>query len=210
MLVLIARDMDTRLRSMAVDLLAGLTFEPDGTAVLNRIPERNEFENRLSGWYWQIKVGDEIVARSRSLLSDELPAPRSDQTLVGPEGRTLRTATIDREMADHSRVVNIQVSAPQQEVHDAVVYELQLLAAGLTILLFSLLAVTAWLLSRGLSPLRTIQIELSEMISGNFARLGETGYQELDGMVGLINRLVREVREQVATHRDAANYRGMK
>jgi hypothetical protein len=52
-------------------------FEPNGTAVLNRIPERNEFENRLSGWYWQIKVGDEIIARSRSLLLDELPAPRS-------------------------------------------------------------------------------------------------------------------------------------
>jgi signal transduction histidine kinase len=201
-----ARHMDTRLRSIALDLLAGLSFEPDGTAVLNRVPEQSEFDDRFSGWYWQIKVGDETVARSRSLLLRELPAPQSDQAMiVGPEGFALRTATIDRELANPSRVVNIQVSAPQRDVDDAVMAELKLLAAGLTLLLLALIAVTGWLLSRWLSPLRTIQVDLGGMISGRSGRLRVTGYRELDGMVGLINRLVEQGREQVAAHRDAAN-----
>jgi signal transduction histidine kinase len=201
-----ARDMDTRLRSIALDLLAGLSFEADGTPVLNRLPERGEFDDRFSGWYWQIKVGDETVARSRSLLLNELPTPQSNQTaIVDSEGLALRTATIDRELPNPSRAVSIQVSAPQRELDDAVIAELRLLAAGLAILLLVLIAVTAWLLSRGLSPLRTIQHDLGGMVSGNSDRLRVTGYRELDGMVGLINRLVGQAREQVAAHRDAAN-----
>lgn len=200
------RHMDARLRSIALDLLAGLSFEPDGTTVLNRVPEQGEFDDRFSGWYWQIKVGDETIARSRSLLLKELPAPEPDQTtIVGPEGLALRTATIDREIANPSRVVNIQVGAPQRDVDDAVFAELKLLAAGLTLLLLALIAVTGWLLSRWLSPLRAIQNDLGGMISGHSNRLRVTGYRELDGMIGLINRLVEQGREQVATHRDAAN-----
>src|SRR5262245_26864795 len=156
-----ARDMDTRLRAIALDLLAGLSFEPDGTAVLNRLPERGDFDDRFSGWYWQIKVGDEIVARSRSLLLNELPTPQSSQaTIVDSEGVALRTATVDRELPNPARAVSIQVSAPQRDVDDAVIAELRLLATGLAILLLALIAVTGWLLSRWLSPLRTIQHDL--------------------------------------------------
>ena len=144
-----ARDMDTRLRSIALDLLAGLSFEPDGTAVLNRIPERSEFDDRFSGWYWQIKVVDEIIARSRSLLLDELPASRSNEPLVTPEGIALRTAIVDREFANPSRLVTVQVSAPQSDVDEGVTNELKLLGAGLTLLLLALIAVTGWLLLRG-------------------------------------------------------------
>ena len=38
--------MDNRLQSIALDLFAGLSFESDGTPVLNRIPEQSEFEER--------------------------------------------------------------------------------------------------------------------------------------------------------------------
>ena len=200
-----ARDMDTRLRSIALDLLAGLSFEPDGTAVLNRIPERSEFDDRFSGWYWQIKVVDEIIARSRSLLLDELPAPRSNEPLVTPEGIALRTAIVDREFANPSRLVTVQVSAPQSDVDEGVTNELKLLGAGLTILLLALIAVTGWLLLRGLSPLRAIQKDLGDMLSGDSDRLQATGYRELDGMVGLINSLVEQGRQKAATHRDAAS-----
>jgi signal transduction histidine kinase len=200
-----ARDMDTRLRSIALDLLAGLSFEPDGTAVLNRIPDRIEFDDRFSGWYWQIKLVDEIIARSRSLLLDELTAPQPNQTHVGPGGFVLRTAIVDREFANPSRLVTIQVSAPQSEVDEGVVNELKLLGFGLTLLLLALIGVTGWLLSRGMAPLRTIQKDLGDMISGVSDRLHVTGYRELDGMVGLINSLVEQGRQQVATHRDAAS-----
>ena len=199
------RDMDTRLQSIALDLLAGLSFEADGTPVLNRIPERSEFDDRLSGWYWQIKVGDEVVARSRSLLLNELPAPQSDRTPVGPEGHALRTATLEREFANPIRIVSVQVSAPQRDVDDVVLNELRFLGAGLAILLLALIVVTGWLLSRGLSPLRSMQKDLGDMISGKSDRLQATGYRELDGMVGLINRLLEQGRQQIAKHRDAAS-----
>ena len=198
-------DMDNRLQSIALDLFAGLSFESDGIPVLNRIPEANEFEERLSGWYWQIRRGGETIARSRSLLLEDLPLAGTDQDrIVGPDGALLRTAVLKRDLANSTELV-IQVSAPQRVVDDAVTAELRLLAIGLTLLLLALLAVTGWLLSRGLSPLRRIQNDLGAMISGRTSALHLTGYRELDGMVKLINSLVEQGRAQVAANREAAN-----
>lgn len=198
-------DMDNRLQSIALDLLTGLSFESDGTPVLNRIPERSEFDERLSGWYWQIRRDNEIIARSRSLLLRDLPLARDNQgRIVGPDGASLRAVTLERELPNSTRLT-IQVSAPQRVVDDAVTAELKLLAAGLTLLLLALLSVTGWLLSRGLSPLRRIQSDLGAMISGHASTLRLTGYRELDGMVKLINSLVEQGRAQVAANREAAN-----
>lgn len=198
-------NMDNRLQSIALDLFAGLSFESDGTPVLNRIPEAIEFEDRLSGWYWQIRRSGETIARSRSLLLEDLPLARTDQDrIVGPDGALLRTVVLKRDLPNSTSLL-IQVGAPQRVIDDAVTAELRLLAIGLTLLLLALLAVTGWLLSRGLSPLRRIQNDLGAMISGRTSTLHLTGYRELDGMVKLINSLVEQGRAQVAANREAAN-----
>ena len=140
-------DMDNRLQSIALDLFAGLSFESDGTAVLNRIPKRSEFDDRLSGWYWQIRRANETIARSPSLLLHDLPVARTSQPLtIGPDGSPLRMVVLERELANSARVT-IAVSAPQRVLDEAVSAEVKLLAAGLTLLLLALLSVTAWLLS---------------------------------------------------------------
>jgi signal transduction histidine kinase len=197
--------MDNRLQSIALDLFAGLSFDSDGTPVLNRIPEGSEFEDRLSGWYWQIRRAGETIARSRSLLLEDLPPGRTGQDrIVGPEGALLRTAVLRRQLPNSTPLV-IQVSAPQRVIDEAVTAELWLLAIGLTLLLLVLLAVTGWLLTRGLSPLRRIQNDLGAMISGRTGALQLTGYRELDGMVKLINSLVEQGRAQIAANRESAN-----
>lgn len=197
--------MDGRLQSIALDLFAGLSFESDGTPALDRLPERSEFEERLSGWYWQIRRGSETLARSRSLLLQDLSlAPISQTKIVGPDGTELRMVSIERDLPNSIRAT-IQVSAPQRVIDEAVAAELKLLVAGLALLLLFLLFVTGWLLSRGLSPLRRIQSELGAMISGHGGTLSRTGYRELDGMVKLINSLVEQGRAQVAANREAAN-----
>ncbi len=197
--------MDSRLQSIALDLFAGLSFESDGTTVLDRLPERSEFEERLSGWYWQIRRDSETLARSRSLLLQDLPpAPIEQARIVGPDGAVLRMVLIERDLPNSVRAT-IQVSAPQRVIDEAVAAELKLLVAGLALLLLLLLFVTGWLLSRGLSPLRRIQSELGAMISGHGGTLSRTGYRELDGMVKLINSLVEQGRAQVAANREAAN-----
>jgi len=198
-------DMDNRLHAIALDLLAGLSFESDGTPVLNRLPERSEFDDRLSGWYWQVRRDHETVARSPSLLLQDLPPVRTNQErILGPEGAALRAVSIERELANSTRIT-IEVSAPQRVIDDAVTSELKLLGTGLALLLSALLAVTGWILSRGLSPLRRIQSDLGAMISGHAGALRLTGYRELDGMVKLINSLVEQGRAQVAANREAAN-----
>ena len=197
--------MDNRLQSIALDLFAGLSFESDGTPVLNRIPEQSEFDERLSGWYWQIRRDNQTIARSPSLLLQDLPLGRANQGLIiGPDSATLRAAVIERDLPNSSRVT-IQVSAPQRVIDEAVAAELRLFTAGLALLLLVLLSVTGWLLSYGLSPLRRIQSDLGAMISGRASTLSLTGYRELDGMIKLINSLVEQGRAQVAANREAAN-----
>ncbi|MCC6888577.1 MAG: hypothetical protein IT536_08595 [Hyphomicrobiales bacterium] len=200
------RDMDIRLRTIALDLFAGLTFDEDGTAVLNRIPERAEFDDRLSGWYWQIRLDGRTIARSRSLLLQDLAMPPDRHgTIAGPNGLMLRTATVERELPERGGHGSVQVSAPQREIDDVVAAELRLLAGGMVALLALLLAVTGWLLVRGLSPLRAIQRDLAAMVSGSADTLRPTGFRELDGMVALINAMAERSRQQIATHREAAN-----
>ena len=198
-------DVDSRLQSAALDLLSGLSFESDGTPVLNRLPERGEFEERLSGWYWQIRRDGESIARSQSLLLQDLPTvSNNEHNVMGPDGAPLRVVGIEREFPQSTRVV-VLVSAPGRVIDEAVVGELKLLAAGLALLLVALLSVTGWLLSRGLSPLKRIQNDLAAMVSGHAKSLHLTGYRELDGMVTLINSLVERGRAQVAANREAAN-----
>jgi signal transduction histidine kinase len=202
----ISRETETRLRSVAADLLSGLTFEPGGMAILNRLPDDALFEERLSGWYWQIKAGADTIARSRSLLLEDLPSPApSGSAVTGPQGTLLRVVRMARELGSPARPVTVLVSAPQRAIDDLVAAEVRLLALGLTILLVILLAVTAWLLWRGLSPLRRMEDDLAAMLAGGSQPLRGTGFRELDGVVTLINRLVGESRRLIETNRDVAN-----
>jgi hypothetical protein len=202
----ISRELDARLRSIAADLLSGLTFEPGGMAVLNRLPDDPLFEDRLSGWYWQIKAGSDTVARSRSLLLEDLPAPsESKSAAVGPQGTLLRVVAVARELGSPLRPITVLVSAPQRAIDALVAAEVRRLALGLAILLAILLLVTAWLLWRGLSPLARMHDDLATMLAGDTRQLRPTGFRELDGTVTLINRLVEESRRLIETNRDIAN-----
>jgi signal transduction histidine kinase len=202
----ISREMETRLRSIAVDVLSGLSFDPGGMAILNRLPDDASFEDRLSGWYWQIKAGSDTIARSRSLLLEDLPAPsESGSAVVGPQDTPLRVVSVTRELGSPLRPVTILVSAPQRAIDELVAAEVRLLALGLTILLAILLLVTSWLLWRGLSPLARLHDDLAAMLAGRTRQLRGTGFKELDGVVTLINRLVNESRRLIETNRDIAN-----
>ncbi len=202
----ISREMEARLRSIATDLLSGLAFDPGGMAILNRLPDEPQFEERLSGWYWQIKTGADTIARSRSLLLEDLPSPAdSGSAVIGPQDMPLRVVSVARELGSPVRPVTILVSAPQRAIDELVAAEVRLLAVGLTILLVILLLVTAWLLWRGLSPLARMHEDLAAMLAGGTQQLRGTGFKELDGVVTLINRLVSESRRLIESNRDVAN-----
>ena len=96
----ISREMEARLRSIAVDVLSGLTFDPGGMAILNRLPDDPSFEERLSGWYWQIKTGSDTIARSRS-LSARRPARACGVRIR--RGRTSRHAVARRQRGAGAR-----------------------------------------------------------------------------------------------------------
>jgi signal transduction histidine kinase len=202
----IGREMDARLRSIGVDLLSGLAFDPGGMAILNRLPDEALFEERLSGWYWQIRTGADTIARSRSLLLEDLPSPAdSGSAVVGPQNMRLRVVSVARDLGSPLRPVIILVSAPQRAIDELVASEIRLLALGLTILLAILLMVTSWLLWRGLSPLARMHEDLAAMLAGDTQQLRDTGFKELDGVVTLINRLVNESRRLIESNRDVAN-----
>src|SRR5215204_5018885 len=113
----IGREMDARLRSIGVDLLSGLAFDPGGMAILNRLPDEALFEERLSGWYWQITIGADTIARSRSLLLEDLPSPAdSGSAVVGPQNMRLRVVGVARDLGSPLRPVTILVSAPQRAI----------------------------------------------------------------------------------------------
>jgi signal transduction histidine kinase len=198
------RDMEVRLRSIAVDLLAGLTFDADGTAVLNRLPQSGETDERFSGWYWQIKAGDETIARSRSLLLENLPEPQGPAAL-GPGRAAIRVISISRSVGDPPRAVTAIVAGPQQDIDDAVASEVRFLVISLSVVLAALIAATSWLLLRGLAPLQRMGHDLTAMLEGSGSLLSLTGYRELDRLGAVINRMVVESRRSIEENRERVN-----
>ena len=164
---------DGRMTSLLDAVVAAAALDPTRGPILARAVSEPEFDRPLSGHYWQMSAAGGLVATSRSLWDQRLPAPRPDaeprnEDIIGPRDEPLRL--LERHVQLEARfgappfqTVTIQVAVTRRDT-DAEIGRLQ---KGLVLAFLGLgaglVAVVALLVVWSLSPLRRVQEELVEL-----------------------------------------------
>ena len=186
---------DGRLDERVLALAAGL--DAGGRLALRRELDPPPFDRPRSGWYWQVRRGDETL-RSASLQARDLAMP--DRPRGPREPGRIRPADVEGPWGDAlvARVlvlpgeppVTILASAPAAALRGPVVEALWTLAACLG-LIGALLAAGAWLqVGLGLRPLARLRDDLAAVRAGRAARLSGGHPDEVRPLVEEMNALI--------------------
>lgn len=202
----IERGFDARLRQEAQELLGGLSRAEDGTLIIATVPDSSAYEQRFSGWYWLIRDKDEVAARSRSLITHELPRVEASATLLatGPRGEALRTVTVQGRADGAQTSFIVTVAGPQSEIDRVLAAELVAVVAGMAVLGLALIGVLWWQINQSLSPLKDLARDIEQLRDGHIPALPASGYVELSRLTATINELLGQSRGLVAGYRERA------
>ncbi|MCA9473517.1 MAG: HAMP domain-containing histidine kinase [Nitrospirales bacterium] len=169
----------------------------DGTLRMTWSPSNLRFHRPLSGWYWQIKKNDRLVARSRSLWNKSMTindpvmgTGLQHQTLIGPAGRTLRALVEKVTLPDFNAYFTFAVAGPLLEVEQDVQQFSTMLMIALAALGAGLLGAIFLQIHYGLQPLRQLRQALAETRAGRISRLPGNFPVEIQPVVSELNALL--------------------
>ena len=179
-------------------LIAATSVAPNDSLTVAGGPYDPRFSTPLSGLYWQVDVpGATTAVRSRSLwestlhLGSSTPADGALHTaeVAGPEDR--RLFVVDRVIHDASgKVFRVAVAEDHRSVEIATSEFAVELVPSLAILA-AVLILAMWLqVTVGLKPLERLRRAVSNVVSGNSARLETTVPTEVQPLAEEINRLL--------------------
>jgi signal transduction histidine kinase len=190
----IERRFDARLQDHVDDLVAASEMDPDGTLRLPWTPSDPRYNRPLSGWYWQIRRGEEIVAHSGSAFRQRLEAGEASmgraREFVGPESRALRGLVEDIRLPRTSEPLRFVVAGPISDIEGDVAQFTRQLAITLGALGLGLVGGVLFQVRFGLRPLRDLQRALSEIRAGGAERLPETFPAEVQPVARELNALL--------------------
>jgi len=204
---------DARMTSLMDAVVAAASLDPVRGPILVRAVSEPEFDRPLSGHYWQMSAGGGLVATSRSLWDQRLPAPRPDEAprnedIVGPRDEPLRL--LERRVQLEARFgtprfqqVTVQLAVTRVPTD----IEIRRLQNGLVLAFLGLgaglVAVVALLVVWSLAPLRRAQEELVEVRAGTRQHVDLTVPSEIAPLVSEIEALIAQNRatvERARTH----------
>ena len=197
---------DGRLDDRILSLVSDLGRDPAGQLALGRGLEAPPFDRPRSGWYWQVRRGDEVL-RSASLegrdLGRDLDAPRprgragdgirpADGKGPWGEGLILRLRAIPGGPGEPTTLV--VASAPVAALRGPVLEALRTLALCLGLLGLFLAGGALLQVRLGLRPLARLRADLAAVRSGRLARLSEGQPEEVRPLVEEMNALLDQNR----------------
>lgn len=180
----VEENFDDRLESVMANLLAVAMVEEGGTVTLSERLNDLRFRRAYSGWYWQIGLprapeapgGEEEAGalRSRSLFDLALTVPEGQAAdggrrvgyTNGPEGQRLRVLAEDVVLPGADYPLTVAVAASTEELRAQISSFNRLLGYALAILGIGLVVAVLLQVSIGLSPLREVSRQLTELRSG--------------------------------------------
>ena len=179
-------------------LIAATSVAPDGGLSVAGGPADPRFATPLSGLYWEVDTpGGTTGIRSRSLwestlqLSGAVPADGRLHTteVTGPEDR--RLFVVDRVIHDASgKIFRVAVAEDHRSVEIATSEFAVELVPSLAILA-AVLILAMWLqVTVGLKPLERLRRAVSNVVTGDSARLETTVPTEVQPLAEEINRLL--------------------
>lgn len=179
------------------ELIAAVVVDAQGQSSLYRQPTDPRFYRSDSGWYWQVTLGDRLLASSESLGARvlEIKGINFDenhdvQTLVDANGQSLRARVVHISHEHIPDPITILATAPEVQIMDDVadfglhiVLSFLLLAVGLS------LAVVVQVMV-ALRPLKAIRTAISEVKAGHMDRLPKDAPTDVQPVVDELNSLL--------------------
>jgi len=183
------------------ELIAGVSVTDGGQVQLARRPVDPRYLKPLSGNYWQVLAGNEVVERSRSLWDETLvmafdnPEDGHHEHVVrGPQGQTLIAVERAIRVSRPGGIIQIRFVAAQNRADTvaAVAGFRSELVLMLLVLGASLLAAFTIAIAVGLAPLQRLRGDLAELRSGSKTRLAASYPSEVGLIVSDLNGLLDE------------------
>ncbi|WP_299439736.1 HAMP domain-containing sensor histidine kinase [uncultured Rhodospira sp.] len=195
-------------------VIAGLDRTADGALIETRLPADPRFGQPLSGLYWQVNAGTEVL-RSRSLWDSRLTLPDDvladgqvhEHTLTGPAGEEV--LTLERRVTLPDRLggtaARVAVALDRADLRAATAAFVTDLMPYLAVLGLGLIAASWVQITVGLRPLAAIRARVEAVRSGRATRLG-TDFPdevrplaaEVDGLLAAREEDVRRARARAA------------
>ena len=197
------RDFETRLRALAQDLQATVTRRGDGAIDLGDFASDAAFSERFSGWYWLVRDGETVVARSRSLVAESLASggPGAARPIEGPRGEVLLALSLPVRGAD---ALSVTVAGPKRAIDRGLLDDLWIVVGSVVTVGLILMLVVWSQINRTLKPLQNLAEDLGRLRTGVFAEVPPSQFSELNAVVTLVNALLADSRSLVAHARDTA------
>lgn len=188
----------------------------DGSLSMRRRVEAPPFDRARSGWYWQVRSGDQSL-RSASLAQAELtvPATKGGGPLdllgllpfsgdgEGPRGEVLHVRVQNRVI--DGTAVQIAVSAPARALTGPLWNAVAPAAAAVLVLALALGGASLVQLRLGLKPLNRLAGDVADVRAGRATHLPRGGQPaELQPLVAELNRLIDDNAEGLARARGHA------
>lgn len=186
----------------------------DNQLVLKNQPTDPSYLRPLSGWYWEIVAGEDVVARSRSLWDQVLDQnsqhghhPQSGQTtnffMDGPRGEKLRAVSKTFVLPGFDKDVIITFTGPTKLLDQANEEFSETLVGSLLLLGLGLVAAVVVQVILGLRPLKLVRHKLAAIHAGESDRMSGTFPSEVEPLVHDLNKLLdhnAQVIERARTH----------
>ncbi len=195
-----ARSFDRRIEAELVQLIGMAEIDGDGVLTLSREPGDDRYASPLSGQYWQIRDGAQLL-RSRSLWDTTLPdAPASGDVgalhwhdLTGPRSELLRMASRHVRLPRAQRAIDFSVAADRGElVAEARAFRWWV-AVVVTVSSVALLALVWTQMRFVLRPLRHLAQAVAAVRRGDAARLPDA---QLPNEIAPLTRHLNDLLEQ--------------
>lgn len=191
-------------------LIAALALH-DGKLVLDRQPVDPRFTQPLSGLYWQVESGGEVL-RSRSLWDTELDLPPLDpgapvsRTIPGPQKTSL--LAIEREVVGGRKLGNrtllLAVAVIRTDIETATSAFRRDMLPYLLLLGLLFIAATILQITLGLRPLNELRYRVADIRQGRARHIGDAFPAEVLPLTRELDELVASREEQIRRAREHA------
>ncbi|MCF7821281.1 MAG: GHKL domain-containing protein [Mariprofundaceae bacterium] len=192
----------SRLEDDMEAVLTMLSIQPDEKMVVDWEHIPAIFMRPLSGHYFQIQRGKQII-RSRSQWDSVLPVQEAGvfRAVEGPVNQ--RLLILSRSYVLHGETILLTVAEDTSELEATSRYfQKRLLALSLGVLLL-LLVIQAWVIRRGLKPLSGVRRELQQLERGETEKLRQPVPAEITPLVEEVNRLLMVLQHRLLRSRNA-------
>lgn len=184
--------------SMHLEELTGAShFSEEGNFALSFRPSDPRYRIRYSGWYWEVKQGQETLNRSLSLgessldMKDATPTPDVViHEFAGPRNEMLRVHIVAIAQGSEHEPLVFLATAPTTGITEDVVEYSNHIVLGFIVLGIGLLLAVILQVRLALKPLKAISRRIGDIRAGRASKMPEDQLEDVQPLVDELNNLL--------------------